>query len=311
MTRMFAVVLLAAGLLVGEATPGVARAQGPGELALRGAYFPESISAAPNGTLYVSSIASGEIVRFAPGSSASERFVGPDVNVNTAGVMVDPLRGVLWACAVDLSPVDPTASELRAFDLRTGDLVASYVMPDGGVCADIVLAWGDVYVTDTGGGRIDRLATDRFWRADGGTLVEWVSDPRFVGAPLGINGIAFNGLLGLFTTNYTTGKLFGVRIGLDGSPQQVREIALDSPMVTPDGLRWRGGFLYVAENANGLARINPRTGERALVDRSLDQPSSLVFVEDDMWITEGQILRLVTGDPNLNFPFKVVRRPAP
>ena len=69
--------------------------------------------------------------------------------------MVDPERDVLWACAVDLS--FQTASELRAFDLHTGALEASYIMPEGGVCADIALARGDVYVTDTGGGRIVRL----------------------------------------------------------------------------------------------------------------------------------------------------------
>ena len=46
-----------------------------------------------------------------------------------------------------------------------------------------------------------------------------------------------------------------------------------------------------------------------MLDAALDQPSSLVFVRGDMWITEGQVLRLQTGeDPNL--PFKVVRRPA-
>ena len=70
--------------------------------------------------------------------------------------MVDPERDVLWACAVDLSFQD-SHRELRAFDLATGALVASYPMPDGGVCADIALARGDVYVTDTVGGRIVRL----------------------------------------------------------------------------------------------------------------------------------------------------------
>jgi sugar lactone lactonase YvrE len=309
MTRMFAVVLLAVGLLIGGAAPRSARAQGLDKLVLPGAYFPESISASPTGALYVSSITTGEIVRFAHGSSTPTTFVSDDVNVGTAGVMVDPLRGVLWACAIDLS--FQTQSELRAFDLRTGALVASYPMPAGGVCADIALAWGDVYVTDTGGGRIDRLTTDRFWRADCGKLKVWASDPRFVGAPLGVNGIAFNGLRTLYTTNYSTGELFAVRIGLDGSAQPAAQIVLDTPAAFPDGIRWRGGFLYVAENENGLSRINPRTGERTLIDRTLDQPSSLVFVGDDMWITQGQIRRLVLNDPDLHFPFTVVRRPAP
>ena len=115
-----------------------------------------------------------------------------DVNVGTAGVMADPERNVLWACAVDLS--FQTASELRAFDLRTGALRASYPMPDGGVCADIALARGDVYVTDTGGGRIDRVTGIDRGRVEGGRIRVWSADPQLAGgAPLKINGIAFDG----------------------------------------------------------------------------------------------------------------------
>ena len=63
-------------------------------------------------------------------------------------------------------------------------------------------------------------------------------------------------------------------------------------MTFPDGIRWREGYLYVAENASGLSRVDPRTGTRTLIDGSLDQPTSLVFVGGDIWITEGQVLRL-------------------
>ena len=58
------------------------------------------------------------------------------------GVLVDMIRGVLWACAVDLTFQTPTA--LRAFDLRTGRLRATYEVPDRGVCGDITLAYDDV-----------------------------------------------------------------------------------------------------------------------------------------------------------------------
>ena len=65
------------------------------------------------------------------------------------------------------------------------------------------------------------------------------------------------------------------------------------------------GYLYIAENANGLSRVDPRTGTRTLIDRSLDQPTSLVIIGCDIWITEGQVLRLQAGKrPKL--PFKVV-----
>jgi sugar lactone lactonase YvrE len=298
MGRILGLVVLAAGL-VAATGPALAGASSQTELELPGpAFFPESITAAPNGALFVSSLTTGDIVRFAPGSSTPTTFV-TGVNVGTAGVMADPDRNILWACAVDLS--FETASELRAFDLRTGALEASYPIPDGGLCADIALARGAVYVTDTLLGRILRVR--------GGRLELWSADPQLAGGGfLKINGIAFDGRRTLYTTNYSTGELFAVPILPGGAAGPAAQIELDEPMAFPDGIRWRDGYLYVAENSNGLSRVDPLTGTRTLLDGSLDQPSSLVFVGDDIWITEGQVLRLQAEEPP-NLPFKVVRRP--
>ena len=138
----------------------------------------------------------------------------------------------------------------------------------------------------------------------------WSGDPQLArGGFLKINGIAFDGRRTFYTTNYSTGELFAVGIGPGGSAEPARQIALDTPMTNPDGIRWRDGYLYVADNVRGLTRVDPRTGTRIVLDDKLDQPSSLVFVHGDMWITEGQVLRFLTGeDPSL--PFKVVRRSA-
>jgi sugar lactone lactonase YvrE len=306
MGRILGLVFLAAALLI-AAAPAAARASSANEVALLGeAFYPESITAAPNGALFVSSLNTGEIVRLAPGSQRETTFVEADVNVGTAGVMVDPDRDVLWACAVDLT--FQTTSELRAFDLRTGALQASYEMPDGGVCADLALARGDLYVTDTLLGRILRLTTRDSHSAENGTLTVWSADRKLAGgAFLQVNGIAFDGDRTLYTTNYSTGELFAVRIRSDDAAGPAVPIPLHPPMTFPDGIRWRDGYLYVADNVQGLLRVDPRTGTTTVIDRSLDQPTSLVFVDDDIWITEGQVLRLQMQEPP-NLPFTVVRR---
>jgi sugar lactone lactonase YvrE len=300
-------VLLLAAVLVAAPGPAAAWESGTSELSLPGpAFFPESITAGPRGALFVSSLVTGEIVRFARGSTTPQTFVPDDVNVGTAGVMADRARGVLWACAVDLS--FSSASQLRAFNLRTGALEAAYTMPDGGVCADIALARADVYVTDTLRGRILRLTATDAKRATGGSFAPWSVDPRLAaGAALKINGIAFAGHRTLYTTNYSTGELFAVRIALDGSAEPATRIVLDTPMTHPDGIRWHGRYLYVAENPNGLTRVDPRRATRTVIDASLDQPTSLVFTHGEIWITEGQVLRLQAGQPP-NLPFKVVRQ---
>ena len=297
MRRILAVALLVGGLVIATG-PAAAGAWSPSKLRLEGLFFPESITAGPDGALYVSSLATGDIVRFAPGSSHPTSFV-TGVNPRTTGLMADPGRHVLWACAVDLAF---GSSWLRAFDLQTGDLEASYQLPAGALCADIALAWGAVYVTDTSNGRILRLS--------GGTFEVWSDDPRLArGGPLKINGIAFDGRRTFYTTNYSTGELFAVRIDATGSAEPAVPIQLDTAMTMPDGIRWHDGYLYVADNVSGLTRVDPRAGTRTVLDASLDQPSSLVFVCDDIWITEGQAIRFQTGEaPNL--PFKVVRRSA-
>jgi hypothetical protein len=66
-------------------------------------FFPESIAATPAGTLFVGSVVTGEILRFRPGSTTAESLVPADVNAGTVGLFADIVRGVLWACAVDLS----------------------------------------------------------------------------------------------------------------------------------------------------------------------------------------------------------------
>jgi sugar lactone lactonase YvrE len=289
-------------------------------------FFPESIAATPAGTLFVDSIVTGEILRFRPGSTTAETFVPAGVNAGTAGVFVDTPRGVLWACAVDLSFQTPTA--LRAFDLRTGTLRAHYPLPDRGVCADIALAHGDVYLTDTTDptaptrlpGRILRLRTPRPGQADQGTLTVWSADPLFTrpappapSFPLAIqiNGIAFDGSSTLYTTNLSTGELLRVRIRRDGSAAPATVIDLDRDLVVPDGIRLLDpARLLVTELAGDrLTLVNPHTGTTAVVSE-LDQPTSVVGVGGSLWVSEGQTLRLVRGQPP-NLPFKLRRLSVP
>lgn len=288
-------------------------------------FFPESIAATPAGTLFAGSLVTGEILRLRPGSTNAETFVAAGVNTGTTGMFVDIGRGVLWACAVDLTFDEPTA--LRAFDLRTGVLRAHYELPDRGVCADIAGAHGDVYITDTTDptaptplpGRILRLTTPRPSQADGGTLTVWSADALFTRPapsapsfplPIQINGIAFDGISTLYTTNISTGELLRVRIKLDGSAAPATVIDLDRDLVVPDGIRMLDpARLLVTELVGRLTLVNIRTGTTTVV-AELDQPTSVVRVGGSLWVSEGQVLRLVSGEPP-NLPFKLRRLSLP
>jgi hypothetical protein len=218
---------------------------------------------------------------------------------------------VLWACAVDLTFATPTA--LRAFAARDGSLLASYTIPNGGVCADIAFARGDVYVTDTLLGLLFKLTTPDPTCATNGTLSLWSADPAFTGAGfLQINGIAFDGRRTFYTTNYSTGALLRVQINRDGSASPATVIATSRTLTTPDGIRIVAPFassLFVTENTGALSRVDI-AGTSATVTElgTFDEPTSLIRRGSDLWVAEGQDLRLqgVVTTP-VNLPF-VVRR---
>ncbi|MFP2904076.1 SMP-30/gluconolactonase/LRE family protein [Pyxidicoccus sp. 3LFB2] len=272
-------------------------------------FYPESVAIAPNGTLFTSSITTGQIVKYAPFSSTAQTFVKAGVNVGTAGIFVDAARNTLWACAVDLSFATPTA--LRAFDLGTGALTASYTVPDGGVCGDIAMARGDVYFTDTLVPRIFRVR----WPAGGsnapasGTLELWSTDPLYSGEGfLQINGLAFDGLNTFYTNNYSTGTVVKVKLKLDGTATAATQLP-GAPFSNPDGIRMLDvNTLLVTENAGALTKVNVNTGARTVVTSLLDQPTSVVVEGRYAWVSEGQVLRLQQGIPP-NLPFKLKRVP--
>jgi sugar lactone lactonase YvrE len=295
-----------------------AAARPPATLVVPGdAYYPESITAAANGDLYVASITTGEIVRFVAGVWTAETFVPVGVNLGTAGVLFDDARKVLWACDIDLSFQQPT--KLKAFNSK-GDVVASYTVPDRGVCADIVLVGSAVFITDTVDptvqpalpGRILKLTTPSATSAVGGTLSVWSADSAFT-YPTGglqINGIAYDGKSAIYTTNYSAGTLMRVGIAADGSPLEATKVPIPRLLQNPDGIRMLDRYrLLVTENPGALSVIDVRSGAITQVG-TFDQPTSVVRSGGYLWVAEGQVLRLQQGQPP-NLPFKIQRAPVP
>jgi sugar lactone lactonase YvrE len=291
------------------------QAPGRGVLVLPGAeFYPESIAAGPDGTLYVASLITGEIVRFRPGSATAEAFVPHDVNIGTGGLAVDIERRVLWACAVDFS--FQTTFMLRAFDLRDGALRASYPVADEGLCADVALARGDVYVTDAidptavprRPARLLRLQTPDPRQPTGGTLSVWSADPLFTGeGGQQIDGIAFDGRSTIYLTNVSTGQMLRVGIASDGSALPATEVDFGEPFSSPDGIRMLNrAELLVVELTGRLLRVNVVTRTKTVLADGLDEPTAVALTRWGMWVTEGQVLRLQAGEPP-HLPFKVRR----
>ncbi|HAT33277.1 MAG TPA: hypothetical protein DCW29_21235, partial [Janthinobacterium sp.] len=130
-------------------------------------WYPESVAAGPDGTLYVSSWRQGAVARLRADGGAPEILVAPGANglANGQGVLVDAARRLLWVCsgALGHTTVPLTPSALKSYDLDSGAARGDYPLPAGadgrpGHCNDVAQdARGALYVTDSLQPRLLRL----------------------------------------------------------------------------------------------------------------------------------------------------------
>jgi sugar lactone lactonase YvrE len=299
----------AAGMTGPQGEPGAASFDA---LMLPGLFYPESLNAAADGSLYVGSLTTGEIVHFAPGHSKPTVLhpAGADGIVGVAGVLVDTgtVASGLWICSVDFSFATPTF--VRNLDLATGELKASFPLPATSFCNDLAFdAHHNLYVSDSFDGKIFRL------RSGGDALAVWSSDVRFVPQPgaFGLDGICFDGESSILINRRDTGEIFRVTIDTGGGAGAITPISVQPALVLPDGMRCLDrGKLLTVEGApmTGHLTYLSLTGTTAtsrVLDNHLDFPTAIAIVGDDAWVSEGQFQYLFGAPGSPLVPFTIRR----
>jgi len=252
--------------------------------------FPESVTSAADGTLYVSSISNGGIARAEPGLSHAKVWIKPGAfdTRSTLGVLADEAKGILWVCSNDASslglpgPSEIEGSYVKGFDLKSGVLKASIPLPaKPAFCNDFTLGKdGSLYVTNTAGPQIFRLAP-------GANQLElWFTDDTLKG---GLDGIAFGEDGNLYVNTFNSGEFFRVNIR-NGAPQSVTKLETSRSLSYPDALRAvKGGFLMV-EGAGTLDQVTVSGNHAKVQDvQSFAGPTSVTLVKNKAWISEGQL----------------------
>jgi sugar lactone lactonase YvrE len=220
-------------------------------------FYPEGITAAPNGDLYVGSVFTGEIVKIPNASTTPVVFAPVGVMQRGAtGLLVDEDRELLWACDTNLGDATKPGSALVGLSLDDGTVEVRHELPAVSFCNDILLEPdGDILFTETFAGRVYRIAAADALTPDSADV--WLADatiePPMPGT-FGANGLALVG-----------GRLF-IAVTSKGTLVRVDPTAADpastatvvnltegtttnAPLSGPDGiLRLSDDELLVVEN---------------------------------------------------------------
>jgi hypothetical protein len=275
----------------------------PEQLVLPNDYYPESLAAGADGTLYVGSLVGGNVAAYADGSTTPTMLLADASVTGVAGVLVH--ENELWLCSVDGQFRHPT--EVKSFGL---DGAAHGTFPLGAqqFCNDVTFdAAGNLYATDSFSGTVMRLARNA------GALETWFTDPALAPASQGAFGldgiVAIEGAL--IVGKLDTGGLYRIPINADGSAGTATPIGVTPPLTAPDGIRALDErTLLVAENSGALARVTlaGTTATATVLASDLDQPTGVAVARGSAWVSEGQLARLFARPPQAPSEPFLVRR---
>ncbi|MGL5835138.1 MAG: gluconolaconase, partial [Waterburya sp.] len=260
--------------------------------------YPNGITRASDGTLYVGSVTSGEILQINPNEKIETLFPGNDDVFAANSLRLDEPRGILWGCSSDfLGKPNSSGQIVRrthrifAINTRSGKLLRLIHMPDGGFGNDMALdPQGGVYLTDSMLGRIYYIAPGT------SELTTWAEDERFLSSEIGLAGIARRADGVVIVGHFSNGELFKVTPQPQGLTK-VEVIPLSRKLENPDGMQFApDGSLILTEGAvtsgNGrLLRINVFASEAEskpieTLATNLKSPVNLTLIGREVWVTE-------------------------
>ena len=309
--RLPASILLALSLTIAATMPAAANPPGAKMRDLPEDWYPESVAAGPDGTLYVGSWRQGAVARLKP-RSEPEILVKPGANglANAQGVLVDAQAGLLWVCSGTMghTTVPTTPSALKSYDLATGAPRGSYPLPDTGYCNDLAQAAdGAIYVSDSLHPRILSM------RAGDTALHIWLEDSLLGSgdARFYLNGIAVDPAGGLFvSTVMAADYLLKVDWKPGGKAGAVHRIQAPRVFKNVDAVRILDATHLVLFESNAFGKDGPYGGQVTLAtladDRigklqtlvaGLNDPSSGLILDGRVWYIESKY-GLLLAHPN-------------
>lgn len=283
-------------------TPAVAAPPFPDTIALPNGWRPEGISLGPGTTFFVGSLANGAILRGDLRTGSTDVLVSGSPGMVAVGTEYEAGAKRLWA-------VGGATGEVRAYDARTGALLAAYDF-DGGFLNDLAVTRDAVYVTDSIFPQLHviPLGPRGALPAAGDTFQLALTGDLRIEPGFNLNGIVeTRGLLVAVQTN--TGML----LRIDPASGESTAIDLGGRTVdNGDGLQVLGSTLYVVRNVDNRVDVY-RLGARlatasfigSLASDSLNVPTTAVARAGSLWVVNAAF----TTPPTPSTPYWLTRLP--
>lgn len=262
-----------------------------------GAAYPNGITHADDGTLYIGQITQGGVLRRSPRGEWSSLHEGaPDIFAGTS-LRLDRVRNILWGASPDFLPEgEPRTPRIFALDGKTGAVLQITPLPMGFTNDIAVEPEGNILITESNGGRLLRLVRGS---KDFETLLQ---DDRLTDeSGVGAGGIARaeNGAVAI--GNFSSGRIYLYENG------KLQQLELPRRIENPDGMQFApDGSLILLESAvqSGNGRVLRIADPLAAGQRNIDviaeglkSPVNLTVSGDGTaYVTESHIRhRMVDG----------------
>jgi streptogramin lyase len=292
MSRRSLAPLLAIVALAVTAAPTLA-APFPARIDLPDGWAPEGITDGPGTTAFVGSLADGAIARVNVRTGRVSLLAAGAPGRVTVGVDYEDAANRIWAAG------GPTG-EVRAYDARTGALLATYAFGPG-FLNDVAVTDDAVYVTNSDARELEvvPLPGDGSLPDPSAAFALALTGDLVYEAGFNANGIVEDeGRLIVVQSN--TGKLFRV----DPATGTSSEIDLGGASVSfGDGLELHGSTLYVVRNQLNQVAVFRLSDDlasarllRTIGSPNLAIPTTTAFVAGRLWTVNARFDTPLTPD---------------
>ena len=288
--------------------------------------FPEGIITAASGDIFVTGFGNGSVVRLTEGRNPGYfKEPGEDGLSSAVGMAIDEDRDRLWVANFDFATF---SSNLKVFDLHSGNLLATLTTDSGGAGSFFnelaIDRHGRVYISDT--------TTPSIWVADAdlGGVSLLVSDPLLTNPnpdrPFGLNGLTLTPderyLIASVMDRIDQGD--GRLVRIDLQTKSVQDVTLMGEPVPifggSDGMFFNDGLLFMVNVTPPAAIITAQFSSsytatelvaRDTFEEVYDRPTASTVREGRLWTVNSQLDHIIDDENGAlgtppDLPFQLV-----